>query len=72
VKGNFQARFWNSGGQGDLPTDCGGMWIFLTLSLALTKLLSAIFTSSIMLYIISSCTMELMRHQFWSSAASER
>src|SRR4030095_1421478 len=26
VKGNFQARFWNSGGQGDLPTDCGGMW----------------------------------------------
>src|SRR4029450_6621717 len=23
VKGNFQARFWNSGGQGDLPTDCG-------------------------------------------------
>jgi hypothetical protein len=26
VKGNFQARFWNSGGQGDLPTDCGGVW----------------------------------------------
>src|SRR5215470_867878 len=22
VKGNFQARFWNSGGQGDSPTDC--------------------------------------------------
>src|SRR5262245_25337699 len=22
VKGNFQARFWNSGGRGDSPTDC--------------------------------------------------
>ena len=25
VKGNFQARFWNSGGRGDSPTDCSGM-----------------------------------------------
>ena len=23
VKGNFQARFWNSGGRGDSPADCG-------------------------------------------------
>src|SRR5215472_9351746 len=22
VKGNFQARFWSSGGRGDSPTDC--------------------------------------------------
>src|SRR5215471_5943103 len=22
VKGNFQARFWNSGGRGDSPADC--------------------------------------------------
>ena len=22
MKGNFQARFWNSGGRGDSPTDC--------------------------------------------------
>jgi len=22
VKGNFQARFWSSGGWGDSPTDC--------------------------------------------------
>ena len=26
MKGNFQARFWNSGGRGDSPTDCSGMW----------------------------------------------
>ena len=26
VKGNFQARFWSSGGWGDSPTDCRGMW----------------------------------------------
>src|SRR5262249_42176780 len=25
----LQARFWSSGGQGDLPTDCGGMCRFL-------------------------------------------
>jgi hypothetical protein len=28
VKGNFQARFWNSGGRGDSPTDCSGIWFF--------------------------------------------
>ena len=28
MKGNFQARFWNSGGRGDSPTDCSGMWDF--------------------------------------------
>ena len=22
MKGNFQARFWSSGGRGDSPTDC--------------------------------------------------
>jgi hypothetical protein len=27
VKGNFQARFWNSGGRGDSPTDCSGIWL---------------------------------------------
>src|SRR4029450_6964586 len=26
VKGNFYARFWNSGGRGDSPADCSGMW----------------------------------------------
>src|SRR2546427_7791126 len=29
VKGNFQARFWNSGGRGDSPADCSGMWLLL-------------------------------------------
>ena len=26
MKGNFQARFWNSGGRGDSPADCSGIW----------------------------------------------
>ena len=30
VKGNFQARFWNSGGRGDSPADCGKLsyWFY--------------------------------------------
>src|SRR5215471_2049946 len=30
----LQARFWNSGGRGDSPADCSGMWQFQLLPLS--------------------------------------
>ena len=39
VKGNFQARFWSSGGRGDSPTDCR-KWSARSLGQAARRLVS--------------------------------